>query len=89
MPELSVNELTLGKLRDIWNAIRLPLYYATDEMVERGQVFLCKEPEFLVCHSDSLGGLQKEISHRRLVPLRDRPPGQFSIIEEGDMAWRF
>ena len=65
------------RLFDVWNAIRLPLYYATTDMIERGQALLCKGPELFVCHPDDLDSLRERIHHRRFVHVRDRPPGQF------------
>jgi len=67
-------ELAWEKLAKTWDTIRPPLYYATNVIIERGQIWLIKEPELLVCHPDDLDELRRQITHRRFVHLRDRPP---------------
>lgn len=69
--------LTWEKLTETWNAICPPLYYATSTFIEREQAALIKKPELLVCHPDDLDNLRKQITHRRLVHLRDRPPEEY------------
>jgi hypothetical protein len=72
------DNLTFAKLVGIMNAIRPPLYYATVEDVEAGQVIWVKEtihhPEYVVINPNDLEFLNNNIIGRRLVHLRDTGP---------------
>lgn len=80
-----MEELTWKKVLDAWNTIRPPLYYATSDVVEHGQVMLCKAPKFIMCHPDDLSDLRRQIPHRRFVHLRDRPPDRDLLYTSGPL----
>lgn len=69
--------LNLEELQKLYDFITPPLYYATDESVERGKVLYAKgtefAPEFVLVHPEDFGELEKSATGRRLVHLRDYP----------------
>ncbi len=58
-----------------------PLYYALSELVERGKVLHYKGPsseagpygyhEYVILHPDDMPELQRQLTARRLVPLKE------------------
>lgn len=72
-----MSDLTIKELYDVMDLVRPPLYYATDENLERGFLFICKEtelnPEYIICHPDDLETIKDKIPLRRFVHIRDEP----------------
>lgn len=74
------DNLTMADLLRARDAVFQPLYYATSDVIERGQILIAEEtaysPEYIVFHPDNLEDVQRSITGRRLVHLRDLGPGQ-------------
>lgn len=72
------DNLTFEALLRARDTVFPPLYYATSEVVERGQILLAEEtahsPEYIVFHPDNLEDIRKSITGRRLVHLRELGP---------------
>lgn len=72
------DNLTFADLLRARDTVFPPLYYATSEDIELGQILLAKEtahsPEYIVFHPDNLEDVQRSIPGRRLVHLRDLGP---------------
>jgi hypothetical protein len=72
------DNLTFADLLKARDTVFPPLYYATSEEVERGKILLAAEtehsPEYIVFHPDNLEDVQRSITDRRLVHLRELGP---------------
>lgn len=71
------DSLTFGDLLGARDIIFPPVYYATEESVERGKILYAKATshtsEFIIFHPDELETVKQSCSPRRLVHLRDYP----------------
>ncbi len=72
--------LTLADFDEMLDKLFPVLYYATDNNLERGNLYYCKEgdyyPEFVVCHPDDFETVKSKITARRLVHIKDEPPNK-------------
>ncbi len=81
------SNLTLERLREAWRLLEslrpAPFYYATEEVVPRGQVlhFLCTEwgPEWWLFHPDDLAAIQHDYPDVHFIHLRDYKPTREAI----------
>ena len=79
----------MSQIKEMYDLLNQPLYYATSEYVERGKVLYSAgtlaTPESIVVHPDDLEKVS--IPGRRLVHLRDYKPtlGEVIVLLE-DMA---
>ena len=72
--------ITLERMLEALESFRPVLYYATEDSLDRGVYFVCKEsafnPQFLIMHPDDFESVRESVPHLRLVHLRDEPNEQ-------------
>lgn len=72
---MSEDGLTWQQLKDAWDKLCPPLYYATSEYLERGKLYRVPQtdnyPEYIACHPEDLETIKQRILGRRFIPLKD------------------
>lgn len=75
----SVNNepLTLEKMQEMIDQLFPVLYYGTATHIERGVLYYIKEtdfnPEYIIFHPDDFEAVQRKITARRLVHVKNEP----------------